>query len=83
LAFSEGGEAGIQLLFDILTVLLLTSYILNGATTVEYSSFEGSYTLNLVDGVGIESWMVLGALGFYILVGLLIIIIQVYRRHSK
>ncbi|MFW9857088.1 MAG: ABC transporter permease subunit [Candidatus Thorarchaeota archaeon] len=83
LAFGESGEEGLQLLLDILTVLLLTSYILKGATTVEYASFEGSYTLNLADGIGIDSWMVLGALGLYILVGLLIVIIQVYRRHSR
>ncbi|MFX1545850.1 MAG: ABC transporter permease [Promethearchaeota archaeon] len=82
LAFS-GGEPGFELLFDILTVLLLTSYILSGTTTVELDTFRGSQIINLTDGIGIESWMVFGALGLFILIGFLIVVIQVYWRHSK
>lgn len=79
LAFSGEGEVGLQLLLDVLSVLLLTSYILNGTTTVNY----GNYTINLTDGVGLESWMVLGALGAYVLIGFLVVIIQVFWRHSE
>ncbi len=86
-----GEEVNLIILFDVLTVLLLTSYILTGTTTIEYQSFIGSsdhisaklFVINLTDGIGLESWMVLGALGFYILLGLLIVVIQVYWRHSK
>ncbi|MFX1285809.1 MAG: ABC transporter permease [Promethearchaeota archaeon] len=78
----SGGEAGFEILFDVLTVLLLTSYILTGTTTVEYYSFRGLQSLNLFDGVGIEAWMVLGALGLFILFGFLIVVVQVWR-HSK
>ena len=83
LAFTSGGEAGFEILFDVLTLLLLTSFILIGTTTVEYYSFGGLQSLNLTDGVGIESWMVLGVLGLYILLGFLIVVYQVYWRHSK
>ncbi|MHA2245523.1 MAG: ABC transporter permease subunit [Candidatus Hodarchaeales archaeon] len=82
LAFS-GGSAGYEIFFDVLTLLLLTSYILTGTTTVEYFSFRGLQSLNLTDGVGIESWMVLGVLGLYILFGFLIVVYQVFWRHSK
>ncbi len=90
LAFT-GEEVNLVILFDVLTVLLLTSYILTGTTTVEYQSFIGSsdqisgrlFVINLTDGIGLESWMVLGALGLYILVGFLIVVVQVYWRHSK
>jgi hypothetical protein len=79
LAFS-GEEVGYIILLDVFSVLLLTSYILTGNTTVEY---QGSFVINLTDGIGIENWMVLGALGFYILLGLAIVVFQVYWRHSK
>lgn len=90
LAFT-GEEVSLVILFDVLTVLLLTSYILTGTTTVEYQSFIGSsdqisgrlFVINLTDGIGLESWMVLGALGLYILVGFLVVVVQVYWRHSK
>lgn len=79
LAFS-GEEVGYIILLDVFSVLLLTSYILTGNTTVNY---QGSFIINLTDGIGIESWMVLGALGLYILLGFAIVIFQVYWRHSK
>lgn len=79
LAFTGDG-IGLEILFDVLTVLLLSSYILTGTTTVR---LQGFYVLNLNDGIGLESWMVLGALGFYILLGFLIVVVQVYWRHSK
>ncbi len=79
----SGDEIGYEILFDVLSVLLLASYILYGATTVEYFSFRGVQTINLTDGVGLESWMVLGALFFYIFLGFLVVVVQVYWRHSK
>ena len=82
LAFS-GDSAGYEIFLDVLSLLLLTSYILLGVTQVDYFSFRGPQTINLVDGVGIESWMVLGVLGLYILLGFMIVIYQVYWRHSK
>jgi hypothetical protein len=82
LAFT-GDEVGMVILFDVLTTLLLTSYLLTGTTTVEYQSLRGSFMLNLTDGVGVESWMVLGALGLVILLGFLIVVVQVFWRHSK
>jgi ABC-type transport system involved in multi-copper enzyme maturation permease subunit len=78
-----GDELGPIILFDVLTVLLLTSYLLTGTTTVEYQSLREPFVLNLADGVGIESWMVLGALGIFILLGFLIVAVQVFWRHSK
>lgn len=82
LAFS-GDSAGYEIFLDVLTLLLLTSYILSGMTEIDYYSFRGLQTMNLTDGVGIESWMVLGVLGLYILLGFLIVVYQVYWRHSK
>lgn len=82
LAFS-GDSAGFEILLDVLSLLLLTSYILLGATKVDYYSFRGLQTINLTDGVGIESWMILGVLGLYILLGFMVVIFQVYWRHSK
>ncbi|UCG02154.1 MAG: hypothetical protein JSW11_21505 [Candidatus Heimdallarchaeota archaeon] len=82
LAFS-GDSAGYEIFLDVLTLLLLTSYILLGTTEVDYNSFRGVQTLHLTDGVGIESWMILGVLGLYILLGFLIVVFQVYWRHSK
>jgi hypothetical protein len=74
---------GLEILFDILTVLLLTSYILSGTTTFEFYSFRGLQVIDLTDGIGLESWMVVGAVGLYVLLGFLIVVVQVYWRHSK
>jgi ABC-type transport system involved in multi-copper enzyme maturation permease subunit len=82
LAFS-GDSAGYEIFLDVLTLLLLTSYILLGTTEIEYYSFRGLQTINLTDGVGLENWMILGVLGLYILLGFLIVVFQVYWRHSK
>ena len=82
LAFS-GDSAGFEIFLDVLTLLLLTSYILLGTTKVDYYSFRGLQTINLTDGVGIESWMILGVLGLYILLGFMVVVFQVYWRHSK
>ncbi|MFX0182357.1 MAG: ABC transporter permease [Candidatus Hodarchaeota archaeon] len=83
LVFTGTGESELLLLLDVLTVLTLTSYILDGTTIVRSGFTEGFYSINLADGVGLESWMVLGALGSYVLIGLLIVIIQVFWRHSE
>ncbi|MFW9904901.1 MAG: ABC transporter permease [Candidatus Thorarchaeota archaeon] len=82
LAFT-GSSAGYEIFLDVLTLLLLTSYILFGVTEIDYYSFKGLQTINLTDGVGLESWMILGAVGMYILLGFLVVIFQVYWRHSK
>ncbi len=82
LAFTEGGEIGLQLLGDVLTLLLIFSYILDGETIIRLNLLGQDHILRLADGVGIESWMILGSLGVIILFGILIVIIQVYRRHS-
>ncbi len=82
LTFS-GDSAGFEIFLDVLTLLLLTSYILIGTTEIDYNSFRGLQTINLTDGIGIESWMILGVLGLYILLGFLIVVYQVYWRHSK
>ena len=82
LAFS-GDSAGFEIFLDVLTLLLLTSYILLGTTEIDYYSFRGIQTINLADGIGIENWMILGVLGLYILLGFLVVVYQVYWRHSK
>ena len=82
LAFS-GDSAGFEIFLDVLTLLLLTSYILLGTTEIDYYSFRGIQTINLADGIGIENWMILGILGLYILLGFLVVVYQVYWRHSK
>jgi len=83
LAFSGGESAGYEIFLDVLTLLLLTSYILLGITEVDYYSFRGLQTIHLTDGVGLENWMIIGVLGLYILLGFLVVIYQVYWRHSK
>jgi ABC-type transport system involved in multi-copper enzyme maturation permease subunit len=86
LAFS-GGEVGFQILFDVLTLLLLTSFIITGTTEVIYyphgETADISYVIDLANGSGIESWMVIGALAMYILGGFAIVVYQVYRRHAR
>ena len=82
LAFS-GASAGFEIFLDVLTLLLLTSYILLGTTEIDYYSFRGVQTINLADGVGIENWMILGVVGLYILLGFLVVLYQVYWRHSN
>ena len=87
LAFSGQGEVGFQILFDVLTLLLLTSFIITGTTEVIYyphgETSEISYIIDLANGSGIESWMVIGALAMYILLGFAIVVYQVYRRHAR
>jgi ABC-type transport system involved in multi-copper enzyme maturation permease subunit len=82
LAFTEGGEVGLQLLTDVLTLLLISSYIIDGESIIRLDLLGRDHTLNLANGVGIEGWMVLGSLGLFILLGVAIVVIQVYRRHS-
>ncbi|MFX0086442.1 MAG: hypothetical protein ACFFAU_12300 [Candidatus Hodarchaeota archaeon] len=83
----SGEEVGFQLLFDVLTLLLLASYLITGTTEVTYYPYGEeagvSYVIDLASGSGIESWMVVGALGIYILLGFLIVVYQVYWRHAK
>ncbi len=83
LAFVSKGEVSLVILLDILTVLLLSSYIVVGTTDLQFISGREFYELNLASGQGLESWIVLGALGIYFLVGFLIVVITVYWRHRK
>jgi len=82
LAFT-GDSAGFEIFLDVLTLLLLTSYILLGTTEIDYYSFRAVETINLTDGIGIENWMILSALGLYILLGFLVVVFQVYWRQSN
>ncbi|MHA2254932.1 MAG: ABC transporter permease [Candidatus Heimdallarchaeaceae archaeon] len=84
LAFNTGQEIGLPLLTDVLTLLLICSYIIDGDTIISLTDFEGiEHTLNLTNGVGIEGWMILGSLGLVIMFGVLIVVFQVNRRHSS
>jgi ABC-type transport system involved in multi-copper enzyme maturation permease subunit len=84
LAFQTGKEVGLPLLADVLTLLLICSYIIDGNTIITLSDFDGrDHILNLTNGVGIEGWMVLGSLGLVISLGVLLVVYQVYRRHSS
>lgn len=82
LAFT-GEEVGFQILFDVLSLLLLASYIITGTTEVSFNAFGEQKLIDLASGSGLESWMVIGALGVYILLGFLIVVYQVYWRHAK
>jgi hypothetical protein len=83
LAFAQGGEVGLQLLADVLTLLLVSSYIIDGESIIQLDLLGRTHSLNLADGVGIESWMILGSIGLVIILGISIVIIQVFRRHSE
>ncbi len=83
LAFKDNLVIGLELLSDVLTLLLISSYIIMGEVEFQLVSMDGiPYPVHLADGVGIEGWMVLGGIGAIVLVGILVVIIQVYRRHS-
>ena len=79
----DNGEVGLAVLFDILGILIFISYLLEGVTSIEYSSFRETTILNLQDGLGLEAWMIYSMLGLILLVGFAIIFIQVYWRHNK
>ncbi|UCG02802.1 MAG: hypothetical protein JSW11_02195 [Candidatus Heimdallarchaeota archaeon] len=83
LAFVSKGEVGLVILLDILTVLLISSYIIVGTTDLHYISGREFYDLNLASGQGLESWIVLGALGIYFMIGFLVVILTVYWKHRK
>ncbi|PWI46970.1 hypothetical protein CEE45_14105 [Candidatus Heimdallarchaeota archaeon B3_Heim] len=82
LAFAQGGEVGLQLLTDVLTLLLVSSYLLDGESIIRLDLLGREHTLNLANGIGIEGWMIIGSLGLFIFLGISIVILQVYRRHS-
>jgi len=82
LAFT-GEEVGFPILFDVLSLLLLASYVITGTTEISFNAFGEQKIINLASGSGVESWMVIGALGIYVLVGFLIVVYQVYWRHAK
>ncbi|MHA1973735.1 MAG: hypothetical protein ACTSW1_12115 [Candidatus Hodarchaeales archaeon] len=83
LAYSESGEAGFPILFDVMTVLLIISFILEGTNSLKLYLLGSEHSINLVDGVGIENWTIIGALLVYIVIALSIVVYQVYRRHSN
>ena len=83
LAIQEG-EMGFAILFDVLSLLSIISYLLDGVTYIPLTTSDGVASfLNLNDGTGVETIMVYGMLGFILLLGLSILIYQVYRRHSS
>ncbi len=82
LAFAQGGEVGLQLLGDVLTLLLIGSYIIDGESIIRLDLLGREHTLNLANGIGIETWMIFGSLGLIISLGIAIVVFQVYRRHS-
>ncbi|MHA1945239.1 MAG: hypothetical protein ACW97W_03965 [Candidatus Hodarchaeales archaeon] len=83
LAFASEGEINLAILFDILSLLLISSYILEGVTDLRYIAGKEFYSLNLVSGSGIDSWIIMGALAFYVGVGLLVVSAQVYWKRAK
>ena len=83
LAFTTEGEVGLVILFDILTVLLIASYLVVGKTELLYVFGHEFHELDLSSGHGIESWIILGALGVYILIGLVIVAIKIYWTNRK
>ncbi|MHA2347060.1 MAG: hypothetical protein ACXACP_10100, partial [Candidatus Hodarchaeales archaeon] len=76
-------EVGFAILFDVLALLSIISYLLDGITYMPLSTSDWVSFIDLNNGTGIEAYMVWGMLGFIILLGLFIIIFQVYRRHSS
>ena len=70
------------ILFDVLVLLGIISFLLEGVTEVRYDSFLSDVTINLSDGRGLEVFTIYGALGLILLLGLIIIAYQVYRRHQ-
>ncbi len=78
LAFTREGEVGLVILFDILSVLLIASYLVVGKTELQYVFGHEFHEFDLSSGHGIESWMILGALGVYVLIGLVIVAIKIY-----
>lgn len=70
------------ILFDVLVLLGIISFLLEGVTEVRYDSFLSDVTINLNDGRGLEVFTIYGALGLILLLGLIIIAYQVYRRHQ-
>jgi len=79
----ENGEVGFPILFDILSLLIMISYLWEGVTNIQFSNFRDTFILDLQNGLGVEAWMVYAMLGFVIFVGLAITTIQVYWRHNK
>jgi ABC-type transport system involved in multi-copper enzyme maturation permease subunit len=79
----ENGEVGFPILFDILSLLIMISYLWEGITSIQFSNYRDVFILDLQNGLGVEAWMIYATLGSILLVGLAIITIQVYWRHNK
>ena len=79
----ENGEIGFPILIDILSLLIMISYLWEGVTSIQFSSYQDAFILDLQNGLGVEAWMIYAMLGFVIFVGLAITTIQVYWRHNK
>jgi hypothetical protein len=82
LAFASEGEINLAILFDILSLLLISSYIVEGVTELRYIAKREFCSLNLASGSGIDSWIIMGALAFYVVLGFLIVSAQVYRKQA-
>ncbi|MCK4848658.1 MAG: hypothetical protein KAT16_06525, partial [Candidatus Heimdallarchaeota archaeon] len=78
----ENGEVGFPILFDVLSLLIMISYLWEGITSIQFSNYN-VFILDLQNGLGVEAWMIYATLGLILLIGLAIITIQVYWRHNK
>ena len=79
----ENGEVGFPILFDVLSLLIMISYLWEGTTSIQFSNYRDVFILDLQNGLGVEAWMIYATLGLILLVGLAIITIQVYWRHNN
>lgn len=59
IAFASEGEIILVILFDILYLLLISSNIIEGVTDLCYIARKKVYSLNLVSGTGIDSWVII------------------------
>jgi hypothetical protein len=78
----QNNELQFVFLLDVLSLLGIISFLLEGVTNVQYNSEISTIAIDLQDGVGLEVITIYGALGLILLLGLVIIIYQVYRRHT-
>jgi ABC-type transport system involved in multi-copper enzyme maturation permease subunit len=78
----QNNELQLVFLLDVLSLLGIISFLLEGVTNVQYNSEFSPIAIDLQDRVGLEVYTIYGALGIILLLGLGIIIYQVYRRHT-
>jgi hypothetical protein len=72
-------ELVLVLLLDVLSLLLIFTFIISGTSVVEGDVSGDSFIIDLSSGIGIENWMVLTGLSFFIVLGFLIVVFKVWR----